>query len=68
MMANTANPILKLFLRRESRLLAQFEANVSRKCDQVVWVTAEDFEAIQQVGGDDSGQLTIIPICVILLG
>ncbi len=64
MLANTRNPIMKLFLGRESRLLAKFEVSVCRKCDHVVWVTADDFNAIKLVGNDGLENSTIIPICV----
>jgi len=64
MMANAKNPVMKQFLERESRLLAKFEVSVCQKCDHVVWVTSEDFNAIKLVGQDGLENSTIIPICV----
>lgn len=64
MMANAKNPVMKIFLGRESRLLAKFEVSVCRKCDHVVWVTAEDFNAIKLVAKDGFENSTILPICV----
>lgn len=64
MMENTSNPLKRLLLGRESRLLADFEASVCRKCDHIVWVTAEDLAAIKKLKGDELGQSSIIPICV----
>jgi glycosyltransferase involved in cell wall biosynthesis len=61
---NAVNPVMKLFLDRESRLLAHFEADVCQKCDQVVWVTREDLEAIKRIKGDTLIHSKIIPICV----
>lgn len=58
------NPFIRLFLERESRLLAKFEITTCRECDQVVWVTAEDLAAIQNLHSVPPQCSTIIPICV----
>lgn len=62
----TTNPIKRLVLNNEANKLAQFEANVCQKYDQVVWVTGEDRSAINQVSNGQGSRLAdpVIPICV----
>lgn len=67
MAEETRNPLKLALLRREAHRLAQYEVEVCRKFDQVVWVTKEDYEAVQRHVEDNSATLpvsAIIPICV----
>jgi glycosyltransferase involved in cell wall biosynthesis len=48
-------------LRREQRLMAEFERETCRRFDDVVWVTDEDLEAVGRVEGP---RHHVIPICV----
>ena len=61
-----SNPVKRLFLAREGRLLADFEVKVCERFDDVVWVTGEDRQAVAALA--EAGPLaqhhsTIIPIC-----
>ncbi|MBN1220195.1 MAG: glycosyltransferase [Anaerolineae bacterium] len=63
---STANPLKQLFLSRESRALAAFEAEVCHRFDHVVWVTGEDYQAVAALAQAQTNGLapsTIIPIC-----
>ncbi len=66
--ASESNRAKRVLLRRETRKLAQFEAEICRQVDHVVWVSEEDREAVGQVA-DEAGAAAIkaapvIPICV----
>jgi glycosyltransferase involved in cell wall biosynthesis len=60
------NPLKKIILNRESKLLTRFEVNVCRHADYVVWVTEEDRQAVL-AAADPAYPLkmksTVIPIC-----
>jgi len=63
---DAANPLKRIFLEHEARALAVYETEVCRLFDHVVWVTAEDREAVAAVsGGAAKGGTasTVIPIC-----
>lgn len=65
MAQSTANPLKRLIMAREARLLARYEPAVCRQFDHVVWVTAEDRRAIMalpQPPGQPAPD-TVIPIC-----
>ncbi len=62
------NRAKRALLRRETRKLSQFEAQICSEVDQLVWVTDEDRSAVLQVT-DGAGVASIeasptIPICV----
>jgi glycosyltransferase involved in cell wall biosynthesis len=61
-----ANPALRLFLWREARLMARYEADVYRHFDHVLTVTEQDLAAIRQLAVFDgqSPRFTTVPICV----
>jgi glycosyltransferase involved in cell wall biosynthesis len=60
------NPLLKLFLRRETRLTARYEARTYAHFDHVITVTEQDLTAIRQLAqfDDNAPHFTTIPICV----
>lgn len=63
-MAQTAkNSLARALLRREARLMQQYELDTCQRCDHVVWVTPDDLQAVRQIGRLDEPQ-SIIPICV----
>lgn len=60
------NPLKRLFLLREARLLANYEPEICAQFDQVVWVTAEDYQAVtklSQLAASEPASAPIIPIC-----
>ncbi|MSP11797.1 MAG: glycosyltransferase [Chloroflexi bacterium] len=62
-----AQPIKKMFLQREARLLARYEARVCARFNRVIWVTAEDRQALENLPPYRQAALSassIIPICV----
>lgn len=60
----TSNPLKRLMLAREARLLAHYEPAVCRRFDHVVWVTAEDRQAIMALPQPNRpAPDTVIPIC-----
>lgn len=64
---NESQPFKKWFLQREARLLARYEARICRRFDHVVWVTAEDRQALESLPESDRTALTsasVIPICI----
>jgi len=65
MAAGEPNPFKRLFLAREAKLLARYESEVCRLFDHVVWVTAEDRQAVQNGHASANGfaPSTVIPIC-----
>jgi glycosyltransferase involved in cell wall biosynthesis len=63
---DAANPLKKAFLAHEARALASYETEVCRHFDHVVWVTAEDQQAVAALSdGAVNSQTasTVIPIC-----
>lgn len=61
--AGHRNLLYKVVLAREARLMEQFEREMCRKFDSVVWVTDEDRQAV--TGGMSlPAQEFVIPICV----
>ena len=67
LMANERSPLKHTLLRLESRKLAQYEVDVCRQFDHVVWVTGEDYRAVQEQvtePGETVGNSGVIPICV----
>lgn len=73
-LARTArNPLMRLLLQRERRLLARYEADVCRRFDRVVTVTGEDRKLLSALCGgagadadgcDGDENWDVIPICV----
>lgn len=67
MAADTHNPLKRAMLQREASKLAQYEVEVCRQVDRLVWVTKEDYQAVQQHADRDLMPLPcagVIPICV----
>jgi glycosyltransferase involved in cell wall biosynthesis len=63
---DAANPVKKILLGHEARALANYETEVCRYFDHVVWVTAEDRQAVAALSdGAVNSQIasTVIPIC-----
>jgi glycosyltransferase involved in cell wall biosynthesis len=71
------NRFLKTWLKRESKLMAEFETQTCRQFDHIVWVTQEDLKAVSSIASllikDNlkvayykalSEDNSIIPICV----
>ncbi|MBU1661778.1 MAG: glycosyltransferase, partial [Chloroflexi bacterium] len=46
MAADTHNPLKKLILNRETRLMARYESRICQQFDHVVWVTDEDRKVV----------------------
>jgi glycosyltransferase involved in cell wall biosynthesis len=66
---NELNPVKSLILRREARVLARYEAELCRKFDKVVFVTAEDRRVIEARISEFKVEIPdnhfhTIPICV----
>ena len=49
MVEATANKFLITVLKREARLMAEFEVQTCRQFDHVVWVTQEDLKAVSSI-------------------
>jgi glycosyltransferase involved in cell wall biosynthesis len=62
------NPIKRLLLEREWRLLAQSEAQICRQFDRVIAVTEEDRTALERLTKGTPSPITVIPICVDVAG
>jgi glycosyltransferase involved in cell wall biosynthesis len=71
------NRFLKTWLKRESKLMAEFEMQTCRQFDHIVWVTQEDMKAVSSISSllsKDNSKVayhkalsednSIIPICV----
>ena len=66
MAGERANPLLRRFLTGESKRLASYEVEMWRRFDHVVWVTAEDQQAVlAMIEPTQNGRApaTVIPIC-----
>jgi glycosyltransferase involved in cell wall biosynthesis len=67
--AHEPNPLKRALARREARALAQYEAGLCRRFDQVVFVSGEDRQAIErQIANGrlatNGHGFSTIPICV----
>ncbi len=66
MQAGTNNPLKRRLLDLEARKLTRYETDVCRRFDHVVWVTAEDYQAVSLHTNERDGKLRnsgVIPIC-----
>jgi glycosyltransferase involved in cell wall biosynthesis len=66
MAGDEAHPLKRLFLKGESKRLATYERDICREFDAVVWVTAEDRQAVARLADGWQSQLLaapVIPIC-----
>jgi len=61
---SAANPIQRALLHREARLMRRYEADSCRRFDTVVWVTADDQEAVGLPDPPAGPGAYVIPICV----
>ncbi len=60
----TRNPLLHLWLTIEANRMARYESGVCGQFDHVVWVTAEDRDAVRQLQNSDFRlPISTIPIC-----
>jgi glycosyltransferase involved in cell wall biosynthesis len=61
-----ANPLMRLFLRREARLIAGYEAETYTHFQHVLTVTEQDQTAIKSLASfsDHAPQFSTLPICV----
>ena len=65
--ADTTNPFTRMFLTLEAKALEKYEAKICRQFNFVVWVTAEDRQAVAALSEPpaiDQTSSAIIPICV----
>ena len=58
------NLFKRILLAQESRKLASYEVRVCRDLDHVVWVTQEDYRAVQSQAEEPVDNSGVIPICV----
>ena len=59
-----AGPIQRALLHREARLMRRYEVDSCRRFDTVVWVTADDQEAVGLPEPPAGPRAYVIPICV----
>lgn len=61
----STNFLKKIFLEGEARSLATYETKICQRFDHVVWVTAEDRQAVEALPSITKSQVpsTVIPIC-----
>ncbi len=67
MAQNSANPLIRMLLKREARLMALYEAQVCDQFDRVVWVSGDDLKAVESYQSSIQNnplKTTIIPICI----
>jgi glycosyltransferase involved in cell wall biosynthesis len=65
MAADARNPLARVLLKREARVMARYEVQVIREYDRVVWVTAEDRQAVERHSGAlQPERANVIPICI----
>jgi polysaccharide biosynthesis protein PslH len=57
------NPLKRRTLDLEAHKLLQYEVDTCRQFDQVVWVTKEDHQAVQQAAATRVPTAGVIPIC-----
>jgi glycosyltransferase involved in cell wall biosynthesis len=62
--AREHNPVKRVVLEREWRVLARKEAEICRRFDQVIHVTGEDQAALGRITAREAAPSTVIPICV----
>jgi glycosyltransferase involved in cell wall biosynthesis len=62
--AHEPNPLKRRLLRRETRALARYEADVWTRFDHVVFVAEQDRQAFRPQVSHDGLHFTTIPICV----
>ncbi len=63
MASGETNPVKKMILARESKMMARYEADTCPKFDRVVWVTREDYDAVSAISDKPLSPATVIPIC-----
>lgn len=63
MATGETNIAKKLILARESRAMARYEPRTCAQFDHVVWVTAEDLQAVRRISAAPVPPVTVIPIC-----
>ncbi len=63
MATGETNIAKKLILARESRVMARYEPRICARFDHVVWVTAEDLQAVRRISAAPMSAATVIPIC-----
>lgn len=71
MREGTGNLVKRRLLDLEAHKLARYEVDTCSRFDRVVWVTAEDVQAVQAADGGDTGDVSgasikndgVIPIC-----
>jgi len=64
--AQEPNPLKRALLELEWRKMAHYEAETCRRFDRVVWVTLQDYQAVQRQISDSEPQIpnsAVIPIC-----
>ncbi|MCC6169384.1 MAG: glycosyltransferase [Caldilineaceae bacterium] len=64
---DAGNPAKRLLLAWEARKLARYEIETCHAFDDVVWVTADDYTAVQRQANSSAGAVRnsgVIPICV----
>ncbi len=59
-----AGPVQRALLRREAALMRRYEADTCGRFNDVVWVTAEDRDAVGLPDTPASPRSHVIPICV----
>ena len=68
MAAETTNPLKQALLTLESRNMARYEVEICRQFDHVIWVTAEDRQAVRNQQSEESKKRPssdiVIPISV----
>lgn len=61
-----SNPLKRWLLELEARKMACYEVETCRRFDRVIWVTSEDYQAVQlqsAISNFLTGDPTVIPIC-----
>jgi len=60
-----SNPLKRWLLQHEAKKMARFEVDTCRRFDDVVWVTHEDYVAVQQVASSNESipNSGVVPIC-----
>ncbi len=57
------NPVKKMILARESKMMARYESETCPRFDRVVWVTREDYDAVSAISSTPLPAPAVIPIC-----
>jgi len=58
-----SNPLKRIVLAREAKVMANFEVETCARFDEVVWVTVEDRQAVDAISPRNLLTDTVIPIC-----